>query len=43
VAAVEFLVDGRHVAYGFNDVVIGDICLGTMGDRVEAFRPRLFW
>ena len=36
VAAVEVLVDGRHVAYGFNDVVIGDTCLGTMGDRVES-------
>ena len=35
-AAVEVLVDGAHVAYGFNDVVIGDTYLGTLGDRAAS-------
>ncbi len=35
-AAVEVLVDGRHVAYGFNDVVIGDTYLGTIGGRAAS-------
>jgi len=35
-AAVEVLVDGRHVAYGFNDVVIGDTYLGTVGGRAAS-------
>jgi hypothetical protein len=30
------LVDGRHVAYGFNDVVIGDTYLGTIGGRAAS-------
>lgn len=36
VAAVEVLVDGVHVAYGFNDVVIGDTYLGTIGGRAAS-------
>ncbi|MCE1196592.1 hypothetical protein LWX53_08870 [bacterium] len=36
VAAVEVLVDGAHLAYGFNDVVIGDTCLGTVGGRAAS-------
>lgn len=36
VAAVEVLVDGRHVAYGFNDVVIGDTYLGTVDGRAAS-------
>ncbi len=35
-AAVEVLVDGGHVAYGFNDVVIGDTYLGTIGGRAAS-------
>ena len=35
-AAVEVLVDGRHMAYGFNDVVIGDTYLGTVGGRAAS-------
>ena len=35
-AAVEVLVDGQHVAYGFNDVVIGDTYLGTVGGRAAS-------
>jgi len=35
-AAVEVLVDGMHVAYGFNDVVIGDTYLGTIGGRAAS-------
>lgn len=40
VSAVEVLVDGRHLAYGFNDVVIGDTFLGTAGGRVASFSAR---
>jgi hypothetical protein len=35
-AAVEVLVDGVHVAYGFNDVVIGDTYLGTISGRAAS-------
>jgi len=34
ICAVEALVDGVHLAYGFNDVVIGDSFLGTLDGRV---------
>lgn len=37
VGAVEVLVDDRHLAYGFNDIVIGDTFLGTVGERVASF------
>lgn len=30
VSGVEVLVDGRHLAYGFNDIVIGNTFLGTL-------------
>ncbi|HEY9055142.1 MAG TPA: hypothetical protein VIO60_10015, partial [Rectinemataceae bacterium] len=35
--ALEALEDGRHIAFGFNDVVIGDSFLGSVGDRVASF------
>jgi hypothetical protein len=31
--AVEVLVEGIHLAYGFNDIVIGDTFLGMLGGR----------
>jgi len=34
VGAVEVLQDGTHLAYGFNDVVIGDTFLGTLDGKV---------
>jgi hypothetical protein len=34
VSAVEVLVDGVHLAYGFNDIVIGDTFLGTVRGQV---------
>ncbi|MDP2791868.1 MAG: diacylglycerol kinase family protein [Rectinemataceae bacterium] len=37
VGAVEVLVDDQHLAYGFNDIVIGDTFLGTVGGRVASF------
>ncbi|PKL77376.1 MAG: hypothetical protein CVV27_05640 [Candidatus Melainabacteria bacterium HGW-Melainabacteria-1] len=36
VGAIEVLVDDRHLAYGFNDVVIGDTFLGTIDERVAS-------
>lgn len=40
VGAVEVLVDGEHVAYGFNDVVFGDTYLGTVGGKVGNLSAR---
>lgn len=40
VGAVEVLVDGEHVAYGFNDVVFGDTYLGTVGGKVGSLSAR---
>ncbi|MCX7026206.1 MAG: hypothetical protein NT061_01665 [Spirochaetes bacterium] len=37
VGAVEVLAEGRHLAYGFNDIVLGDTFLGTLGEEVVAF------
>jgi hypothetical protein len=34
VGAVEVLAEGRHLAYGFNDLVLGDTYLGTLGGEV---------
>jgi hypothetical protein len=34
VGAVEVLSAGRHLAYGFNDLVLGDSYLGTLDDEV---------
>ena len=34
VGAVEVLADGRHLAYGFNDLVLGDTYLGTLGGQL---------
>ena len=39
-AAVETLVDGTHLAYGFNDVVIGDTFLGTLEGRIASLSVR---
>ena len=37
VSAVEVLLDGVHLAYGFNDVVIGDTFLGTFEGNTVSF------
>ena len=34
VGAVEVLADGRHLAFGFNDLVLGDTFLGTLGGEM---------
>jgi hypothetical protein len=38
--AVEVLVDGHHLAYGLNDVVIGNSFLGTLGNQVVNLSAR---
>lgn len=40
VGAVEILVDGVHLAYGFNDIVIGNSFLGTVDGVVESLSVR---
>ena len=37
VSAVEVLLEGIHLAYGFNDVVIGDTFLGTLEGNTVSF------
>ncbi len=36
-SAVEVLLDGAHLAYGFNDVVIGDTFLGSLDGNTVSF------
>lgn len=38
--AVEVLAGGRHVAWGFNDVVIGNSFLGTLGGRTASLSAK---
>ncbi|MFA5853033.1 MAG: diacylglycerol kinase family protein [Spirochaetales bacterium] len=40
VSAVQVLVDGKHLAYGFNDVVIGDTFLGTSDGGIASLSVR---
>ena len=40
VGAVQVLVDEKHLAYGFNDVVIGDTFLGTLEGRIASLSVR---
>lgn len=37
---VEVLVEGSHLAYGFNDIVIGDTFLGTLDGRIASLSVR---
>ena len=40
VGAVEVLQDGKHLAYGFNDIVIGDTFLGTLDGAIASLSVR---
>jgi len=40
VGAVQVLVDEKHLAYGFNDVVIGDTFLGTLDGGIAGLSVR---